>query len=284
MHVQEVVNAMSEKVAPKTVRTNYAVLRMFLAAAVDAELIARNPCRRIRLPEVPPRQIRFLNAGEVNRLADELPDEYRVVVYLAAAAGLRWSEVAGLRVGRVDLERRRIEVVETLAEVRGHTMMAPPKSKASRRTVPMPSILVDEVKAHLLRTGRRAQPDELLIQGPEGGPLRKKWYPRYFMPAVKRTGLHEGDPAANRPQLDPGHLRRPRGMCSRTSTSTSRPPLTRCCATRRRGTRGVGAGLGANRRARAAPAKAQKSPLTWEDESGRAQTRTADLYGVNVAL
>ena len=28
----------------------------------------------------------------------------------------------------------------------------------------------------------------------------------------------------------------------------------------------------------------QKGALTWEDASGRAQTRTADLYGVNVAL
>ena len=47
-----------------------------------------------------------------------------------------------------------------------------------------------------------------------------------------------------------------------------------------RGWRGVGPKSGSASESR----ETEKGPLTWEDASGRAQTRTADLYGVNVAL
>src|ERR1022692_119721 len=41
------------RLAPRTIRTNYGVLRATMTAAVDAELIALNPCRGVKLPEVP---------------------------------------------------------------------------------------------------------------------------------------------------------------------------------------------------------------------------------------
>lgn len=37
------------------------------------------------------------------------------MVYVAGVVGLRWSEVAGLRVGRLDFLRRTLTVAETLA-------------------------------------------------------------------------------------------------------------------------------------------------------------------------
>jgi integrase len=41
--------------------------------------------------------------------------------------GLRWSEVAGLRVGRIDFLRRTVEITETCAEVNGTVVFAPVK-------------------------------------------------------------------------------------------------------------------------------------------------------------
>jgi integrase len=187
--VQAVVSLMTQTLAPKTVRTNYGVIRAVLQAAVDADLLVKSPCRKISLPELAAREIRFLDVDELHRLADAMPDEYRVAIYLAGAAGLRWSEMAGLRVGRVDLSARRLEVVETCAEVRGTVQFAAPKSKASRRTIPLPGFVVDEIGEHLLRTGRRADPSALVVQAPGGGPVRKHWSRRFFAPAVARAGL-----------------------------------------------------------------------------------------------
>ena len=47
-----------------------------------------------------------------------------------------------------------------------------------------------------------------------------------------------------------------------------------------RGWRGVGSKSGSANESR----ETEKGPLAWDFASGRAQTRTADLYGVNVAL
>ena len=52
---------------------------------------------------------------DLRRLADALPVEYRPVAYVAGVLGLRWSEVAGLRVGRLDLAARTLTVAETTA-------------------------------------------------------------------------------------------------------------------------------------------------------------------------
>ena len=131
--VRRLVSTMAESLAPTTVRTNYGVLRAILSAAVDADLLARSPCRGIRMPPHKRKDVRFLVPDELGKLADALAPEYRPIVYVAGVLGLRWSEVAGLRTGRVDLGNRTLAVIETLAEVEGRVSFADVKSPASRR-------------------------------------------------------------------------------------------------------------------------------------------------------
>jgi integrase len=152
--VDDLVGAMREDLAPATVRTNYGVLRAIMARAVDRELIARSPCRGIDMPAPTARPPRFLSVDELHRLAETTPVEYRQMIYLGGVVGLRWSEVAGLRVGRVDFLGRSVTVAETLAEVEGRVMFAEPKSRASHRTVGLPAALVDSLAEHLARRGR----------------------------------------------------------------------------------------------------------------------------------
>ena len=129
--VRSIVTAMTDKLQPSTVRTNLGVFRAVMSLAVEAELITRSPVRGIHLPAEHRDEPRFLSAEELHRLANAIPDEYRPMIFLAAVLTLRWSEVVGLRVGRIDFLRRTVSVVETMAEVEGKHMAAPPKSKAS---------------------------------------------------------------------------------------------------------------------------------------------------------
>jgi integrase len=189
LDVGGVVERMAERLAPSTVRTNYGVLRAILRAAVDAELIAASPCRRVRLPADDRDRGRFLSAEELKRLADEMPVEYQPMVYLAGVLGLRWSEIAGLRVSRIDFLRSTLEVAETCAEVGGRVAYAPPKTRASRRTLSVPAFLVAMLAEHLAHRGR-PDADALVFVAPEGGPLRRSTFrTRVFDPAVKRSGL-----------------------------------------------------------------------------------------------
>jgi integrase len=100
--VRDVVQTMTTHLAPATVRTDFGVLRAIMSAAVDANLIAANPCRNVGVPTGGRAKVRFLSAAELERLAQATPPRYRAAIYLAGAMGLRWSEVAGLRVSKVD--------------------------------------------------------------------------------------------------------------------------------------------------------------------------------------
>lgn len=109
--VQALVTEWTAKSAPRTVRRQYGVLRAILNAAVAHELIARSPCRGIRLPAVTQTGRHVVTADELAMLADAMGD-YGPMAYLGAVLGLRWGECAGLRVGRLDFLRSTLEVAE----------------------------------------------------------------------------------------------------------------------------------------------------------------------------
>jgi integrase len=76
------------------------------------------------------------------------------MVYLGAVLGLRFSEIAGLRVGRFDLLARSVLVAETVTrDAFGRPVFGPPKSVASRRTLAIPVPLVELLTAHLQLRG-----------------------------------------------------------------------------------------------------------------------------------
>jgi integrase len=188
LDARALVDDMAKRLAPSTVRTNYGVLRAILRAAVDADLIAQSPCRGVKLP-VDSRRRQFLSADELVGLADEMPDEYRPMIYLAGVLGLRWSEVAGLRVGRIDLQRRTLEIAETLAEVNGRVIFAEPKTASSRRTLRLPEFLATMLGEHVAYRGDPG-PEALVFVAPEGGPLRRTTFrTRVFNPAVRRAAI-----------------------------------------------------------------------------------------------
>jgi len=187
--IRRMVEEMNQTLAPATVRTDYGVLRAVLRAAVDADLIAQSPCRGIKLPATKPKRIQFLTVEEIHRLAAVTPAPYGPSIYLAGVLGLRWSEVAGLRVGRIDFLRRTLEISETCAEVDGKIMFADVKTRSSRRTLAMPEFLVHLLAEHLAARGRPG-PDELVFTMPEGGPLRRTTFrSRVWDPAVRKAGL-----------------------------------------------------------------------------------------------
>lgn len=74
-----------------------------------------------------------------------LADESRsnaTLVMLPAYTGLRWGEAAGLRVGNIDLQWRRILVRANAVNVRGAIVPGTPKSHESR-SVPFPEFLAE---------------------------------------------------------------------------------------------------------------------------------------------
>lgn len=183
----------SIKLSPASVTYVHRVLSLVLEPAVRDGRISRNPASAIKLPRTAKAEKRFLSREEVFRLADaaaayplpEIGSQYRALVLLLASCGLRWGEVAGLKVGRLDLLRRRLTVTETLSEVRGHLTWGSPKNHQIR-SVPIPGFLADL----LAEVTAGKTPDDLVFTTWRGRQLRNLNFRRdVFDRAAEDVGL-----------------------------------------------------------------------------------------------
>ena len=167
--------------AAGTVRKIHAVLSAMLTEAVELGYLRVNPCTRVRgLPRAARREMLFLSADEVHRLAQGITPYYRDLVYTAAFTGLRASELVGLRWRNVDLLHRTLTVDETIKEVGGRLVFGPTKTH-EQRTIALPRFLCD-----LLEERGVGDADALVFPGPKGGPMRHSlFYRRHFKPAVR---------------------------------------------------------------------------------------------------
>jgi integrase len=186
--VQAFVANLAREVGPGTTRSVYGVLRAALNAAVNAEVLARSPARGIKLPQVPKTDVVTLRPADLHRLAAELPERWRPMIYVAGACGLRFSEVAGLRVGRVDTPGHRLRVLETAPQVGGDR--AEPKTDAGRRTVPLPGLVAELLDQHLERYQLRGDSDALVFTAERGGRLHAaNWHKRAWVTARANAGF-----------------------------------------------------------------------------------------------
>ncbi len=169
-------------------RQAFIVLAEVLDLAVKARRIPSNPARGTELPSLPgkaDRPMRALDERQVWAVA-EAAAAGRLSVLVLAWCGLRFGEVAGLRVRHFDALRRELRIETALSEIGGRLVEASPKTKASVRRVPVPGWLVDELAAQLDGKG----PDDHLLTSPDGGPLRLgNWRGRVFDPAVRAAGV-----------------------------------------------------------------------------------------------
>lgn len=126
--VGEWVRRMSQAgLAPSTIRQAHRVFSLLLSLAVRDGRLTRNVTAGVRLPRVGRAEKVFLTHSQVERLAGAA-GPHGLVIRVLAYTGLRWGELAALRVRRVDLVRRRLLVAESVTEVNGRTVFGTPKS------------------------------------------------------------------------------------------------------------------------------------------------------------
>jgi integrase len=104
-----------------------------------------------------------------------------IVIRFLAYTGLRWGEMAALRVGDFDMLRRRVNVSRSVTEFNG-LVWSTPKSW-ERRSVPFPAALADELSAPMVGKGR----DALVFTNTSGGVLRASNYRKRFFAAAVST-------------------------------------------------------------------------------------------------
>jgi integrase len=175
-----VATMVAEGAGAPIIENAFGVLRQVLGAAVEDNRVARNPCDGVKLPKRKHADRGYLSHEQVAALASKVERDPEVVRFLAYT-GLRWGEMAALRVQDFDMLRRRVNVSRSVTESGGLEWTTP--KSWERRSVPFPTALVEELA--VLMTGKAR--DDLVFADQRGGVLRNSnWRARVFRPAVAR--------------------------------------------------------------------------------------------------
>ena len=136
---------------------------------------------------------------EVRRLvrAADAP-ALRMAIQIQFATGMRAEEVLGLTWQDVDLENRQLFVRQVTNQVGRAVLIAPPKSRASCRTVTLPSRLVadlaryrawQEVRRKNVGAVWREQPEGRFVCTSDGAPIGIRTYASAFRKAARNAAL-----------------------------------------------------------------------------------------------
>ena len=123
---------------------------------------------------------------------------FYALVLLATFASLRWGEATALRRCDLDLEAATVRVRASYVErSTGEMLIGPPKSKAGRRIVGIPAVIVPVLREHLAAFAED-DPGALVFPGAKGGPLRRGNFNKMSAwpqaaAAIGQPGLHFHD-------------------------------------------------------------------------------------------
>jgi integrase len=166
-------------IAARTIGHAHRVLSKALADAAKNDLITRNVAKAEPAPKVTDDEMVIVQ--DVPGLVDKLRgSRLYAPAMVALFTGMRLGEVLALRWSRINLDGKVLNVREALEQTRAHGIrFKPPKSKAGRRDITLPDVLIDVLRDHRkavlelrmqLGAGRLTE-DALLFATIDGGPL-----------------------------------------------------------------------------------------------------------------
>ena len=136
--------------APGTIRLSRQALGGLLQAAVEDELLAKNPTLGVKLAQAGVGEVVPPSVEVVQALYGAAPEWFRPAIVLGAGLGLRQAEASGLTVDRVDwLRVRSVRVDRQWSTKVKPFHFAPPKTTSSIRTIPAAQVVLDQLGAGL---------------------------------------------------------------------------------------------------------------------------------------
>lgn len=141
-------------------------------------------------PEAGSSDIPPVTPDELYHIYNAMPGYTRLSVYLAACAGgMRIGEVCGLMDTDFDLENKVLMIRRSVshgADDLGPSRIGRLKTKGSRRTVPIPDMLIPLIRMHL--EDRPDQSNHMFFQAKRGEILCQNTLRNHFMKARKAAG------------------------------------------------------------------------------------------------
>lgn len=184
-HGEAYVKHLASTLAPSTVKTRVAYVRIMIRAAMLDRRLAYDPLAGVKLPQVRKTEhaMRIPSPDEVRSIRAGFDPAWQAWVDVMAYAGLRIGEASGLQLKDVDFLRRTIHVQRQVQNRVKHLDLLPPKH-GSERVVPVPDELLQRLSRHVETIG--VYGDDGWLFGTPPSPTRLR---HYFVNACRAAGI-----------------------------------------------------------------------------------------------
>ncbi|WP_232841428.1 tyrosine-type recombinase/integrase [Caldicellulosiruptor acetigenus] len=190
-----------------TIKHIHVILHSALDQALKNGLVVRNVSEATTLPKVKTKnEIRVLTLQEQQRFIAALEGErLRPAFLLALASGVRLGELLALKWDCVNLKEGTITIKSSLRRIKTYdknlptkTMLAfqEPKTAAGIRTIPVPPVILEELKEHRkrqleerLQAGSLYEDNNLVFATELGTPIEPRNFLRVFYRIIEKANL-----------------------------------------------------------------------------------------------
>jgi integrase len=190
---------LANNLAPKTVKNTHATMHRALADAVRQGVVARNVSDYAELPRAERHEMTVWTADELRAFLRHA-ESHRLhpAFRLACSAGLRRSEVLGMRWRSVDLDKGTAIVRDTVVPLAGKAVLrtGETKNRRSRRAVALDPKTVAVLRAHRLKqkkerlaAGPLWQDLDLCFTSEDGRPVKPDTFTRTWKRLAKAAGV-----------------------------------------------------------------------------------------------
>lgn len=189
----ELVKTRSKSMAGKAIRALSSIIR----EAQRRGLVAQNVASGVKVVRSAREKgkVSIPSKTELKAILDAAPDDLRPMLMTAIFAGLRSSELRGLRWSDIDLKNGLLSINQRADR---YCVIGPPKSQAGYRTIPMGPALVAELREWKLRCPKGQL--DLAFPNTRGGVqqyghlLRRKFLPLQVEAGVCDPVMVDGEP------------------------------------------------------------------------------------------
>lgn len=189
-----------EKLSGTYQRKYYNLLHRIFESAIQDDLLAVNPTKKIEPPKKDTKEHSVYNEEQVKQLVQALKDEepkWRAFMLLALDSQIRKGECVGLNWSDIDMERQTVSINRSCAyTTKDGQYLKAPKTSSGKRTIHVSPETLEALKAWKREQGRQRLKmgvhwhDEQAVFTQEDGKRMcvhspTKWFPRF----LKRHGL-----------------------------------------------------------------------------------------------
>lgn len=188
IHFQKLyVSKLNDGLSPSTIKRMHVILKNALKQAVNTNILTKNPLDNVSPPAQIQPEIKVMSIDEQKQFIEALDDEYyRLAFLLTIHTGLRLGELLALRWKDIDFDKKILTVRCSVRRVSGELLIQEPKSKNSRRNIPLLKNILAELTT---LKGSNNDPNGIVFTNPYGFITEPRYFTEQFKKILKKAKL-----------------------------------------------------------------------------------------------